>query len=354
MIVDRYIARMVVNGTMMTLMVFGALFAFIDFVNNLDLIGTHKYGVLQALVYVLLNLPQRLYQIFPSAMLIGGLLSMGALASNSELVIMRAAGISIARITRSVLQAGLILVMIVVVLGEFVAPLAVSTAKSKRAQWLEERVLLGTGQGLWSKDRNNFVHIGTVMPDIQLRDVTIYSLDADRELVKTTHAAQVQYQDGKWLLSDVVHSNLSPDGVITSHSSKETWPAMVRPELFDVLILDPADMSASELLEYSNYLDENNLESDDFRLAFWVKVFTPLTCMGMMLLTIPLVLGRTSRSGGTGQRMMIGVMVGVGFFILNRVINHLGIIYGMYPVLSAGLPSLFVIVVAAMMARRVQ
>lgn len=354
MIIDRYIARVILNGTLMTLMVFGALFAFMDYVRNLELIGTHNYGALQAFYYVMLNLPQNLYQIFPSSMLVGGLLSLGALASNSELVVMRASGISIARIVRSTLQAGFILVVIAVLLGEFVAPVAVNTAKSMRAQWMEQHALLGYGKGIWSKDGNNFVHIGTVLPDIQLMDVTVYKLNQQRQLVQTTHAEQVQYRDGSWYLTDIVHSHVTAQGIMTTRNEHETWPAMVRPELFDVLVLEPVDMSASELLAYSNYLQQNNLESDDFRLAFWVKVFTPLTCIGMLLMTIPLVLTSSARSGGTGQRILIGVLIGVGFFILNRVVNQLGIIYGLYPVLSAGLPSLLIIAAAIFMARRVR
>ena len=114
MIIDRYIARAIVGGTLMSLFVFGALFAFISFVSELQHVGMNNYGALQALIYVLLNLPQLLYQVFPSAMLLGGLLSLGALASTSELVVIRAAGISISRITVAVLKAGFLLIVIAV------------------------------------------------------------------------------------------------------------------------------------------------------------------------------------------------------------------------------------------------
>ncbi|MGD8583166.1 MAG: LptF/LptG family permease, partial [Gammaproteobacteria bacterium] len=158
MILDRYISRAIIAGTMMSLFVFGSLFAFISFVSELQQVGTNNYGTLQALIFVLLNLPQLLYQVFPSAMLLGGLLSLGALASSSELIVMRAAGISISRITASVLRAGLLLIIIVVLLGEFLAPLSISTAKTMRAEAIEGRVLTGNRKGLWSKYGNNFVY----------------------------------------------------------------------------------------------------------------------------------------------------------------------------------------------------
>ena len=356
MILDRYIARAIVGGTLMSLFVFGALFAFISFVSELQHVGMNNYGSLQAFLYVMLNLPQLLYQVFPSAMLLGGLLSLGALASTSELVVMRAAGISISRITVAVLKAGFVLIVIVVLLGEFVAPMTISTAKTMRAQALEGRVLTGDRRGLWSKYDDNFVYIGTVLPDVQLRDVVIYQLDENHKLKKTTHAGQAHYdkQNELWHLQDVTSSDISRERVVSTHNATEIWPAIVSTDLFNVLNLEPEEMSATELWQYSLYLDENELESDAFWLAFWVKVFTPLTSVGMLMIAVPLVLTSHSRSGGAGRRILIGVMIGEAFYVLNRVINQMGIIYGVTPVLSAGLPSLLVIAATVVLIRRLR
>ena len=337
MILDRYIARSIVGGTLLSLFVFGALFAFISFVSELKHVGMNDYGALQALIYVLLNLPQLLYQVFPSAMLLGGLLSLGALASTSELVVMRAAGVSVSRITVAVLKAGFLLIVIAVLLGEFLAPETISAAKTMRAEALEGRVLTGDRKGLWSKYGNNFVYIGTVLPDVKLRNVVVYELDEEHKLKKTTHAAQAHYDSEKelWHLQDVTNSEIMQGRVESTHNAAESWPAMVSTDLFNVLNLEPEDMSATELWQYSLYLDENELESDSFWLAFWVKLFTPLTSVGMLMIAVPLVLTSTSRSGGTGQRILVGVMIGVAFYVLNRVVNQMGIIYGITPVVSA-------------------
>lgn len=338
----------------MSLFVFGSLFAFISFVAELQSVGMNNYGALQAFIYVMLNLPQLLYQVFPSAMLLGGLLSLGALASTSELIVMRAAGISIMRITTAVLKAGAVLIVIVVVLGEFLAPAAISTAKAMRAEALEGRALTRDRRGLWSKYGNNFVHIGIVLPDVQLRDVVIYELDEEHRLKKTTFAEQAHYEDGLWHLKDVINSEITIESVKSTFNETETWPAMVSTDLFNVLNLEPEDMSASELWHYSLYLDENELDSDPFWLAFWVKIFTPLTSVGMLMISVPLVLTSSSRSGGAGQRILVGVMIGVAFYVLNRVVNQMGIIYGVTPILSAGLPSLLVIAVSMAMIRRLR
>ena len=256
---------------MLSLFVFGSLFTFISFVSELQRIGINNYGALQALLFVLLNLPQLLYQVFPSAMLLGGLLSLGALASSSELVVLRAAGISISRITLAVLKAGFLLIVIVVLLGEFLAPEAISVAKTMRAEAIEGRVLTGDRKGLWSKYGDNFVYIGTVLPDVQLRDVVVYELDEDHRLKKTTFAGQAHYENDEWHLQDVTSSIFTDGSVRSTYNATEVWPAMVSTDLFDVLNLEPEDMSAAELWQYSRYLDKNELESDSFWLAFWVR-----------------------------------------------------------------------------------
>ena len=221
----------------MSLFVFGALFTFISFVSELKDVGMNNYGALQAFIFVLLNLPQLLYQVFPSAMLLGGLLSLGALASTSEMVVIRAAGISISRITVAVLKAGLLLIVIAVLLGEFLAPETISTAKTMRAEALEGRVLTGDRKGLWSKYGDNFVYIGTVLPDVQLRDVVIYQLDNEHRLKKTTFAGQAHYdeKDQAWHLQNVTNSEIARDSVKSTHNETEIWPAMVSTDLFDVL-----------------------------------------------------------------------------------------------------------------------
>ena len=125
------------------------------------------------------------------------------------------------------------------------------------------------------------------------------------------------------------------------------------PELFDVLQMKPTNMSAQRLYQYSEYIEKNDLDASSYQLAFWVKVFTPLTCLAMLLIAMPIVLTTTPRSGGAGQRIMVGLLLGVGYFVLNRAINHLGIVYGVMPFLSAFLPLLLVVSLSIVMLRRI-
>lgn len=354
MILDRYIARSVISGTFSALLVLAALFTFIGFVRQIEYIGTKDFGVLQATFYVLLSLPQRLYELAPSMILVGGLISLGSMASGSELIVMRASGITVGRIARSVLQVGLVMALFVAFAGEILVPYSTSMAKTLRATAMDDRVLVGGKHGLWARDGNRYISIGRVMPGMQLRDIDVYELDENRALKISTHARYAEYKGDHWLLSKVDRSVITEKGVETFSLKQEVWHTLVKTELFEVLRLQPDDMSASDLLQYSNYLEQNELDAVPYQLTFWIKVFTPLTCLVMLLVAMPLVINSNSRSGGTGQKVIIGVLLGTLFFVFNRAVNHLGVVYGYVPVLSAAMPLILITIIAVVLLRRVR
>lgn len=354
MIIDRYIARSILSGSAIALFVFAALFTFINFVRQLEHIGTKDFGFVEAVAFVLLSLPDNLYLLAPSIILLGGLIAMGTMAGNSELIVMRASGISIARIVRSVLQTGLVLAVLVGLAGEFIVPQATSNAKALRAAAMDDQVLVGGEHGLWARDGNRYFNIQTVMPDMQLHNIRVYELDENRKLKRATSAEHAFFKDGRWQVKEVSHSDVSETGVDSSLNANEEWPTLIKKDLFEVLRLEPEDMSMVSLMRYSDYLDANNLDAAAYRLAFWVKLFTPLTCLVMLLIAVPLVFSTTARSGGTGQQVILGLLLGILFFVFNRAINHLGVVYGLMPMLSASIPLLTVMAINLFLIRRIR
>lgn len=330
-----------------------SIFAFVDFVTQLNSVGTGDYGALQAALFVFLRLPQRLYDLSPSIILLGGILSLGAMAANSELIVMRASGISTARITRSVLQTGLIIAVMVALLGEYVVPSATRAATAYRAQAMDKKLIVGATNDVWARDGNRYVNVKRILPDHQLHNIYVYELDDDRQLSSIIYARHAQYQNDEWVLDRIKRSDISDTGVTTSFKKQLKMKRLILLELFTVLELHSKDMSASELLTYSRYLQENKLDDGEYRLAFWIKIFTPFTCLAMLLIAMPIVFTTSPRSGGIGQRLMLALFIGIVYFVVNRSINHLGLALNMAPILSASLPLLLVLVVSMFFMRRV-
>jgi len=354
MVLDRYIARAVTSGCLMACFVMLSIFAFVDFVSQLNSVGTGDYGALQAAVFVLLRLPQRLYDLSPSILLLGGILSLGAMAANSELIVMRASGISTMRITRSVLQTGFVIAILVALLGEYVVPSATRTAKTYRAQAMEKKLIVGGTNDIWARDGNRYVNVKQILPDHQLRNIYVYELDDNRQISAMLYAEHAQFLDDEWVLDGIKRSDISDTGVITSFEKQLRLKRLILLELFTVLELESKDMSAVELLTYSRYLQENKLDDGEYKLAFWIKIFTPLTCLAMLMIAMPIVFATTPRSGGVGQRLMLALLIGIVYFVINRSINHLGLALNVAPILSASIPLFMVMVVSLYFMRRVR
>ncbi|MDH5516764.1 MAG: LPS export ABC transporter permease LptG [Gammaproteobacteria bacterium] len=340
---DLYIYKTVVSSTLLVLAILGALFAFMEFVSEINLIGMNDYSLINALVFVGLTLPKTLYELFPTATLIGGLLGLGALAGNSELIVMRAAGISIGRIARSVLQSGLVLTVLVAAFGEFLVAPAKQKAESIKTRSLHKNISLGKTNGLWVKEGNYYLNVKKIYPDNRMADIEIYELDDQKRLKSITKAKSGIYKNKEWRLSQIKRSMFEENGVSSINIPSETWDHLFNPDLFEVVAVNPGDMTAYDLYKYSDYLENNQLDASHYRLAFWLKVITPLSTLVMLLIALPFVFG-SLRSGSAGQRVLIGILIGVGYFIVGKIMNHIGQVYGLHPLLSATLPMLVVFI----------
>jgi len=352
-IIDNYIAKTVISGAFMVLLVLGSLFAFVDFISELDYVGKGQYSIFQAAMYVLYSLPKRLYEIFPTAVLIGSLLSLGTLAGNSEFTVMRAAGVSIMRIVFSVLRGGFILLIFVALIGELVVPASERYAQTLRAQHLEQSVSLAEAGGFWARDGQRFLYVGYVFPEMNLGKVNIYELSKNNQLKRVTRAETAQYKDGLWKLENIRQTEFTDNGVEGRSIKSEMWQTLLNPDLFNVVSVEPDNMSAMDLYKYSDYLKNNDLDASHYELAFWIKIFTPLSSLVMLLIALPFIFG-SQRSSGAGNRMLVGLLLGIGFYLLNRTVNHLGQVYHIYPLISASAPMILVAIASFYSLRRVK
>ena len=153
---------------MLVLLVLVALSALFSFIRELDDVGKGDYSVKTALIYILLRMPGISYELFPSAVLLGSLLGLGAMASNSELTAMRSAGISIVQMAGAVSLIGLVLKGLVALLGEYVMPPSETQAQELRTAALSQRVSIRSRTGYWAKSDARFINIKSVLPDLTL------------------------------------------------------------------------------------------------------------------------------------------------------------------------------------------
>ena len=129
---DRYIYRTVLVYALLAMAVLLTLGGLFLFIAEQDDIGKGNYTALEAFMFTMLNLPQQAFELLPIGAMIGALLGLGNLAAGSELIVTRAAGMSIWRFAWPVALAGATLSVAMYAIGEFAAaPLAQFAKRDK-------------------------------------------------------------------------------------------------------------------------------------------------------------------------------------------------------------------------------
>jgi lipopolysaccharide export system permease protein len=351
-ILDRYIAKSVGFSTVLVLGVLLTLFAFFAFMDEAGNIGSGRYGTVQAFQYVLLTVPRLAYQLFPISALLGATIGLGVLASNSELVAMRSAGVSLATIIASVMKIGLLFVVLTVVIGEGVAPAAERYAQTLRSVAMSNKLTLRGKEGLWARDGNSFVNVRNILPGERLGQIFIFERDDKHRLVKLTQAKSAVYRKGQWVLQGMLSSDIDESGVVSTEVDEVPWQTNLSPDLLNVVTVKPNTLSIFGLYEYVQYLTDNGLDAATYEQALWGKIVTPLVTAVMVFLSIPFVFGPL-RSVGVGHRILVGTLAGVGFYILNQMFTYMGLVFGFNPLLSALAPAVLAFLLGYFMLRRV-
>ena len=347
---DRYIGASVFWSILVVLLIIlglALLFAFIDELNDVDA----TYGLLDALWYVALTTPQRLYEFLPMSALIGCLVGLGTLASNSELTVMRAAGVSVGRIVWAVMKPMLVLMLAGLLISEYVAPVTESLAQTNRAMAQGGGDAQSAKRGLWHREGNEFVHINAVQPDGHLLGVTRYQFTQDHSLQLSSFAKRATFSDGQWALEDVSTTTFHDDRTEVSKQASEPWGIELSPQMLSTAVLDPQTLSITGLWDYIHYLAAQELNNGPYWLAFWTKILKPVVTMALVLMAISFIFGPL-RSVTLGLRVFTGVLIGFVFQIAQDLLGPSSLVFGFPPLLAVVVPSAICAIAGFWMLRR--
>ncbi|RJG51525.1 LPS export ABC transporter permease LptG [Motilimonas pumila] len=350
-ILDRYIGRTIIAATLLCLLTLVGLSAIIKFVEQLGKVGQGEYDLLAAAMYVLLKMPKEIELFFPMAALLGSLIGLGSLASSSELVVMQSAGISKLRIALSVLKTAVPIMIVVMLLGEFVAPYSEQSAKQLRTSARHGGDVISSQFGVWAKDGDAFVSIGEVRGKEELYDVRIYFYEGATELKKQLFAKKGEFNDGKWVLHDIEITQFKEDTIRVYPITSQLWNTELTPSKLGVVAIKPEDMSMRDLWAYIGYLESNKQDSSKYQLALWRAVMVPFTVLVTMLLAISFIFGPL-RTVAMGARLMLGIVAGFTFYVSNEMFGPVSLVFKLPPLVGATTPSLVFIFLSAYLLKR--
>jgi lipopolysaccharide export system permease protein len=369
-LLERYIAVATVKALGVVSAGLTSLFGLLEFVDQLHDVGKGHYRLIDALVYVLLTAPARLLQLMPAAMLFTCLFALGTLARRGELTAMRAGGVSPGRIVGTVLKLAGYAVVALFLLAQFVIPPAQQLAQAERASRLSSSEAVRSGNSFWAAGDHQFLNVRRFDNGNIPSDLYLYEFAANGELLRFIHADHAEvHPDGTWLLQDVSIKRFSGNrsaaegiprsaGGATRGTRIETdrlasvlWHSFLRPRQASVLILPADSMQPIELYQYVRDLERRHQPAARYAQELWAKIDIPLSMAAMILIAAPFVFGPL-RSQGTGQRMMIGTMIGIVFSLVQQITTYLGLLLNLNPALTATVPSVALVLLALYLFRR--
>jgi lipopolysaccharide export system permease protein len=319
--------------------------------------GNDSMSLLNKLWYVAMTAPRTAYMVFPVSALIGTLIGIGGLAASNELVAFRIAGLSRLRIAGSAMGAVSLLIVIVMVMGEWVAPAAETEAREFKYARILGEVSSGS-TGVWARDGNQFVHIARPLvsrarhgESVEFLDVVIYSFAQNGPLDQVTSAVTAVHDGERWMLQKVRQVSIGAERVQQSVMEELAWESSIKPELLDAVVIRPRYMSMRSLWDQVNYLGQNGLNDRIYRSALWDKLLFPLTVLALVLAGMPFVFG-SARQHSMGLRIFVGISVGALFIIVSRTVQNFGDAYGLPAVMGAGLPAVLLAAGVIIILRR--
>lgn len=349
---DRYIIKTILSFVLLCMGVLVALGALVVFVGQQPDIGVGRYSVESAMWFTLLNLPLQIYQLLPITALIGSLLGLGSLARGSELTVIRATGVSIGRIALTAAVAGVILVVLEVMLGELIAPQLQEAAREQKTFLKYTSVTFGGSSGAWVRDGNLILNVTGQSGRAQFGGMEIFELSPQHRLVAVGRAERAfAGANNKWLLRDYTESRFKDDTVHATPPEQRVLESHVTAAFLGLAVQDPEMLTSTGLFELIRYYQKNSLDARQYVFHFWSRIARTVAIIFAVVLAIPFVLG-SLRSSGAGTRTMMGLILGIGFFLLQRMTESGTNVFDLNPVLLAWMPTLLLGTVTLLLLSR--
>ena len=351
-IVSSYLVRTILTTTLLVLGVLLALAGLFEFIGELD--DTEgSYGAMQALLFAGLRLPQLAFEMLPIAALMGALLGLGGLASSSELVVMRTAGLSVWRLAGSVAISGAVLMVVMFLVGEFIGPPLDYFARTMRSETKLEQSDMRTGVAAWVKDGPVIINLERINSDFEFGGIHLFRFAADGSLESIARAENSGIdKDDQWVLESFRETRFDNDGVQVVESSRAVASFELDSELLGVAMVKPVSLSGRGLVAYIRYLRKNNLSAERYESELWSRVASTATVVIMPVLALAFVFGPL-RSAGSGGRLMVGVLIGLGYFLASRMLSSSGQVFDLNPALVIWFPTIALMLIAGFALRRV-
>lgn len=340
---NRHVGIHVVSAVILVVVVLAGLFGIAEFADEIT-DAPDNYPLSKVMAYVAMRVPGIAIDNMGFSMLLGCLLGLGVLGSQSELTVMRASGVSVLRIVWMVLRPMLLVMLVAAWLAEFVIPKVNRYAEGWYAdagqQTLQQTRVFESGGGLWLRQGNDFVYFNTILPSGEIQGFSQFRFTDEGRLTSVVYAPKAVSEPEGWRLENARVTAFDGQRVTAQADQAGLhWSNHLPPELLSLVVSEPENMSLREILAYMAYLHSQSQDGRQFELVFWQKALKPLGMIGLVLVGISFVFGPL-RSTTMGYRLFTGVMIGVSFRFAQDLLGPSSLVLGFPPLWAVLAPIL--------------
>jgi len=348
-----YLMRAILTSTLLVMLVLLALAGLFEFIGQLET-TQGSFGIPEALLFAVLRLPQLAFEMFPIAALIGALLGLGALANNSELVVMRTAGLSVGKLAGMVSLSGLVLMVMMALVGEYIGPPLDYFARTMRDEARFGQEDRDFGNAAWVKDGPVILHLEKINAEFEFGTLYVFRFNDDNTLGAIARAENSGIDDSdKWVLENVKETRFQNDSVQVVESSVAVESFELDADMLGITLVKPVSLSARGLITYITYLNKNDLDAQRYETELWSRIARTVTVVIMPVLALAFVFG-SLRSAGSGGRLMIGVLIGLAYFLASEMLANSGQVFRLNPAIITWLPSVALVGITTFALTRVR
>lgn len=316
-IINRYLIKNLLLATLVIVVIVIGIDICVTFMVEQGDVGKGNFSTLKAMQYAILIAPSHIVAGFPVLCLLGTVIGLSLLNHNHEMVIIRANGYSLFKICVIAVCTALFMSLLVLGINQWIAPWGKQVAEINKAIAKSGGEALMSKHGFWLRAAGDFIHIDKIHYDGELEGITRYTVE-NNDLTRIAYAKKARYSQGEWHAYDVKTTNLNAAQTTSEFDAEKTWHKFLKPEFLRVVSVEPQDLSISGLYKYIKYRKNNGLFYEQYTLALWQKLLQPLTVMVMVFLAVPFVFAEV-RSAAVSKRLILSVIVGVSYFLLDKI-----------------------------------
>ena len=346
---DRYIANTLLTYSIVVLLVWLSIYSFFNFLAELNTVGTVNYTILEAFKYIVLQLPEVAYDQVSPVILLGCVLGMGHLATTGQLIILRASGISILKITWLTLKNAIIFLIFLTLIGELVAPTLTTYAENERSNALGQNSLSSSQDGFWIRDGDNFINVENNVDGSLFNGITVIELNKSNKIERVIESKSAIF-DGQNINMDStnifsIDSANSLDDIDLKERNLYKKRVAFDQDLIDSLEKEPKDLTTLTIVKQIQFLTDNKLRAEVFEVELYKRLVKPITLVAMILLAMLFIFGST-RDATLGRKIFFGVVIGLSFELISRIGGALALSFDFSPLLSTFVPAIAIMIIA--------